>query len=359
MAMRDAKITRTQYKVSDFLGWQRDKSLVLSPSFQRRPVWNAPAKSYFVDTVVRGLPAPIIYIRERLDLETQRTVREIVDGQQRLRTLISFIDSSALKDTDPRDLFTVNKNHNPAIAGKRFSALGKQDQTHILGYEFHTHVFPSTVEDRDILQIFARLNATGVRLKPQELRNAEYYGVFKNLMYELAYEQLERWREWRIFSEDQIARMDEVELTSDLSLNMMRGLQGKTQKKLDNLYKSYDGEFVAAPELSRRFRRVMDTIDDLLGPLIADSIFHRTVNFFTLFVLIYDQLYGLDSGLQRTEIKQTPRNLTECLLKANVNLRDGKVPPKVLDAMGRASADLGRRRTRLQYLSKLCNDQAS
>ncbi len=176
-------------------------------------------------------------------------------------------------------------------------------------------------------------------------------------MYELAYEQLERWREWRIFSEDQIARMDEVELTSDLSLNIIQGLQGKTQNKIDNLYKAYDDKFDAAPELSRRFRRVMDVIDDIFGRHIADSVFRRTVNFFTLFIMLYDRLYGLNSDLQLVEVKRVPRSLTECLLTASANIQGGKVPPKVLDAMGRASADLGRRRTRLQYLSKLCDDK--
>src|SRR5438045_2613534 len=72
-------ITRTQYRVSDFLSWQRAKSLVLSPSFQRRPVWKTGAKSYLVDTVVRGLPMPIIFLREqKTDLESLEPKREVV-----------------------------------------------------------------------------------------------------------------------------------------------------------------------------------------------------------------------------------------------------------------------------------------
>jgi hypothetical protein len=71
-------IKHQQFKVSDFLSWQREGSLVLSPSFQRRPVWKPSAKSYFIDTVVRGLPVPIIFIRERINLSTQTAIREIV-----------------------------------------------------------------------------------------------------------------------------------------------------------------------------------------------------------------------------------------------------------------------------------------
>src|SRR4051812_6835896 len=248
------QITRSQFKVSDFLGWQREGSLRLSPSFQRRAVWKADAKSFLVDTVVRGLPTPVIFIRDRVDLETQRTVREVVDGQQRLRTLIGFIDPRALPDFDEkRDWFDVKRNHNKAIAGKRFSQLGDEYQGQILGYEFSTHTLPSSMDDRAVLQMFARLNSTGVKLNGQELRNAEYFGIFKGLMYELAYEQLERWRGWRIFSEDDIARMREVELVSDLSKNMIDGVSGKSQKALDDLYAKYDETFSGVRALARRF----------------------------------------------------------------------------------------------------------
>jgi uncharacterized protein with ParB-like and HNH nuclease domain len=104
-------IAKTVYKVSDFLSWQWSNSLVLSPSFQRRSVWPKAAKSFLIDTVVRGLPIPIIFLREQTDLNTLEPIREVVDGQQRLRTLISFIEPDLLKDFDPeRDSFVVKKH---------------------------------------------------------------------------------------------------------------------------------------------------------------------------------------------------------------------------------------------------------
>ena len=71
--MQQFDIAKTQFRVTDFLNWQRQGSLVLNPPFQRRSVWKPDAKSYFIDTVVRGLPAPIIYIREQTDLDSQTT----------------------------------------------------------------------------------------------------------------------------------------------------------------------------------------------------------------------------------------------------------------------------------------------
>jgi uncharacterized protein with ParB-like and HNH nuclease domain len=120
--MQNWEINKTQYKVSDFVSWQKGKNLNLSPSFQRRPVWKAGAKSYLIDTVVRGLPIPIIFLREKVSsISTLEPKREVVDGQQRIRTLFSYIDKSLLKDYKPkRDFFVVSEDHNPDLAGKEF-----------------------------------------------------------------------------------------------------------------------------------------------------------------------------------------------------------------------------------------------
>ena len=115
-------VAKTVYKVSDFLSWQRNGSLVLSPSFQRRPVWSHASKSYLIDTVVQGLPIPIIFLREQTDLKTLEPIREVVDGQQRLRTLLAFIEPGSLgKAYNPRiDDFTIQKAHNKELAGIKF-----------------------------------------------------------------------------------------------------------------------------------------------------------------------------------------------------------------------------------------------
>src|SRR5271170_8098247 len=90
--MRDSQTLRTQYRVGDFVAWQRDGALELNPNFQRRPVWKKGAKSYLIDTILRALPMPIIFLRDlRADLKTFKAKRDVVDGQQRIRTILSFV----------------------------------------------------------------------------------------------------------------------------------------------------------------------------------------------------------------------------------------------------------------------------
>lgn len=351
MAVDASDIKRTQFSVSDFLDWQRQRTLILNPPFQRRSVWKPGAKSYLIDTVVRGLPTPLLFIREKIDLDTLRPTREVIDGQQRLRTLLAFIESSILDDyEEARDAFVVQPEHNPSLAGKRFSQLERKARANILGYEFSTHVLPSSTEDRDVLMIFARLNSTGTPLNYQELRNAQYFGKLKTLAYELAYEQLERWLRWRIFTEDDVSRMREVELTSDLLMNMKDGLTGKSQPKLNKFYERYDEELDGHTELARRFRIIMDAIEESLGDGIRRTVFTSEVYFFTLFVFLYDVQFGLGSALKRETPRPLPRGLDERLVQVSRAFRTQDVPPEVLDAVQRASADLGRRRTRLEYL---------
>lgn len=354
--MRTIDIKKPPFRVSDFVGWQRQGALELSPHFQRRPVWKPEAKSFFIDTVLRGLPAPVIYIRERIDLDRQTTIREIVDGQQRLRTLFTYIDESLVPDFRPeRDRFSISPVHNRDVAGKKYNDLPQELKSQILGYEFSTHVLPATIEDREVLQIFARLNATGVKLNHQELRNAEFFGEFKTLMYELALEQLERWRRWQIFSEDQIARMKEVEATSDLIMNMILGLTGKTQKRLKDVYKRFDQSFPHGNEVARRFRRVMDTIEDILGPDLPKTVFSSEVYFYSLFIYFYDRMYGLDKGVDsKAQPSRMLPSIRDCLLRVSTDFRTAEVPDYVLDAVRRASVDTGRRRTRHEYLKDSC-----
>ena len=354
-SMRFIEIGRSQYKLSDFIGWQRAGSLQLSPSFQRRPVWKPAAKSYLVDTIVRGLPVPVIYLRERLNLDRQETIREVVDGQQRLRTLFAFVSEALLTDFEPsRDRFLVKKLHNAEIAGKKFSQLSSELKKRILGYEFSTHILPPGVEDREVLQIFARLNSTGVKASPQELRNARWFGAFKTSMYALALEQLDKWRGWGVLSENQIARMKEVEITSDLVLNMIDGLMGKTAGRLDEIYRRFDDEFPSRATVEDRYRRVMKHVGHLMEGELKDSVFTSEVHFFSLWVYLYDVMWGLGSEPKGRAPAKLPQGLAAKLSEVSGNFRTEDVPKDVLDAVQRASADTGRRQKRLRYMHDVC-----
>jgi hypothetical protein len=352
--MKQIRTTRTVYTVGQLLSWMRSGNLELKPTFQRREVWKKKSKSLLIDTVVRGLPMPLIFLRQKQDLETLDAGVEVVDGQQRLRTLFSFIDPTCLDNFDKdKDEFTVSKSHYSAIANTPFGKLDDDVKQSILEYEISTHVFPPSTSDAFVLRIFARMNSTGLKLNPQEIRNAEYAGEFKTLAYDLAFEHLDYWRKWSLFSDDQLARMQEVEAISDFMIAIMGGISGKSKTKIDRYYKNYDDEFPDANQVAKRLRAVLLAIDEATGTTLSSTRFTRPALFYSLFTACYDYMYGLGSSLSRNAKKKPlPASFSTKVERLDRRIKEGDLPEKTVDAMEKATADIGRRKTRHLFFQR-------
>jgi hypothetical protein len=201
------KPDRASYTALDFLAWREMKTLAVAPEFQRRAVWGRPARAYLIDTLLRGLPVPPLYLRVRQDKEKSRLVREVIDGQQRISAVLDFIDGK----------FRLLPSFDERWASKAFDELDEADQDAVRTYPFLCEVFHS-ISDAQVLEVFARLNTYSVQLNAQELRNGRYFGFFKQTAYSLAHEYVEFWRRNRILTEQGIARMQDAELVSELMI---------------------------------------------------------------------------------------------------------------------------------------------
>jgi hypothetical protein len=333
--MEHIEITRTLFTVADFVSWSRAKQLNLSPSFQRRAVWKPQAKSYLIDTIVRGLPTPIIFLRQITDTKTFQTLREVVDGQQRLRTLISYIDPKALPDYKAeRDAFTVRKTHNPEMASKTFSELDERLKKLILDYQFSTHILPNDTSDQQVLDIFRRMNATGTRLNWQELRNADFFGECIKSIYDTSLASLDLWRRWKTFSEDEIARMQEAEFVSELYILIMQGVSEKSQRLINRFYEQYDIHFNERAKVERRLNWLLEIIDESYGDAMAESNFSGRIVLYALVAALYDVSFGIGSPLTVATPKNKLLGIKPKLVQLNKKLdaRD-KLPEKVQDAL--------------------------
>jgi Protein of unknown function DUF262 len=344
------KPTKTVYTVSQFLDWLKQGTLDLNPIFQRRPVWKAPAKSQLIDSVVRGYPVPIILLRQVQDFERLTMRLEVVDGQQRLRTLLSYIDPTSIPRLAEADLFTVRKTHNPAIAGRTFAALPQEVKQSLLAYELSTHVFPATTGDEQVFRIFARLNSTGLSLNEQEVRNSEFHGAFKSLVYELSFENLGNWRQWKVFTNDAISRMEEAEAVSEYILAMTQGITGKSQSRITSYYRSHEEDYSDGDVIRQRFEATINAIGQHLSDAIPGSAFQRATLFYSLFAAIYHHMYGLGSPLRRAKAQPLPRGLSAALQRASQRIRSRDLPERVQDAMDKATGDKARRDQRHKFI---------
>ena len=130
----------------------------------------------------------------------------VVDGQQRLRTILAFVDIKSLADAEERDVFKLMKIHDADRAGKVFNDLGDPDRDRILSTRMNANIVGLSVTEAELLEIFRRMNTYGSQLNAQELRNAKYDGLFKEVSYRLAADSLDRWLQWGLFSNKRLRR---------------------------------------------------------------------------------------------------------------------------------------------------------
>ena len=140
------KTTAKIIQISDIIQWNEKNEIELSPKYQRNSVWNEKAKAYLIDTIIRGLPIPPIFLRQKTDITTKSTTREIIDGQQRIRAILEFIVNES---------FSIKKAHNKMYGGKKYSELDEDAQEAMLEYE----ILAEVVTEKDescIYDMFAR-----------------------------------------------------------------------------------------------------------------------------------------------------------------------------------------------------------
>lgn len=307
----DFKTEKAVYTPEDFELWQGGGILEITPKFQRRSVWRTPARSFFIDTLLRGMTVPPIYLRKTQNADKTKTVREVVDGQQRIRSVLEYIS----------DGYRLSKTLNAPWAGTRFSRLSGEHQQKIKHAKFSCETFDG-ISDQQVLEVFSRLNSHGVPLNDQELRNGKYFGIFKQVSYALALEYLEFWRTHRLFTELGIARMLEVELASELLIAGQAGMQDK-KKTIDDFYSKWEENFPNQERDEKRFRETMSTLSETFGDeSLANTEFRRPPMFYTLFCVVYHHLHGLPGVPRATPKKRLTADDRESLREAVIHLSD-------------------------------------
>jgi hypothetical protein len=269
------------YSINDFVEWDSSKQLELNPRFQRRPVWTDKAKSFLMDTIIRGKPIPKVFIRQKINVSTKTSIREVVDGQQRLRTILSFV----------KDGFVISKRQNPTHGGLLFSQLPEEVQGQILAYEISVDLLIN-LPDAEILDIFSRLNSYAVVLNEQEKINADHFGPFKVMADKIGHKYYEYWNAQGILTPKQVVRMLEVNLVADLFIAMIEGIRSK--KQIKKFYDAYEAKFDHDTDLlESRFDQVIGAIAKLYPEGLSDTEFRRPFLFYSLFTAVAHRELGL------------------------------------------------------------------
>ena len=263
-------LNSTTHNVAWFAKRHRDAELELKAPFQRNPVWTPKQKAYLIDTILRGFPVPELYIQEYADAEG-RDRYVVVDGQQRLRACLEFLDGKIALDPDD----------SPDFADMSFDDLTKTQKEQIYNYNFVVRVLPDMPET-DLRAMFQRLNRNVVALNAQELRHATYWGDFISSVEQLATD--ERWSECGVFTPNDIRRMLDIEFISELVVAYLHGVQNK-KDKLDDWYQAYEREY---PQRKDAEKAILATLGELIAimPDVAKTRWRKKSDFYSLFLVM-------------------------------------------------------------------------
>lgn len=85
-ARRQVKTDSYAMSLGELVTMYESRELNINPAFQRLFRWNINQKSRFVESVLLGIPIPSIFV-----FETENSQWELVDGLQRVSTVLEFM----------------------------------------------------------------------------------------------------------------------------------------------------------------------------------------------------------------------------------------------------------------------------
>jgi hypothetical protein len=228
----------TTQDVSWFLDLHSRNQLDLEPPYQRRSVWTPRDRRYFLDTIFRNYSCPSIFLHKTID-EGGTAKYHVVDGKQRIETIIMFVDNKISLDKDIGDT---------RLAGKKWKKLDDDQKEKFWNYIFTVEML-GTVEAAIVDEIFARVNRNSRKLERQELRHAKYDGWFIN--YVESESEKDEWKELNVVTTSRAKRMKDVQFLSELFFLVLDNkIVGFDQDYLDTNYAKYDNPQETLPNFS-------------------------------------------------------------------------------------------------------------
>ncbi|MCW1842309.1 DUF262 domain-containing protein [Prosthecomicrobium hirschii] len=142
------------------------------PPYQRELVWKNVMQSRFIESVLIGLPIPFLFFWQANDGRL-----EIVDGSQRLRTLLRFLDGELkLKGLDLIQ----------SLEGFSFNDLTKSRQRKFSSRVIRGIVLDNSVDEATRTEMFNRINTGGTKANEAEVRRGSLPGKMTDLISEMA-----------------------------------------------------------------------------------------------------------------------------------------------------------------------------
>ncbi|MFJ6791208.1 GmrSD restriction endonuclease domain-containing protein [Streptomyces angustmyceticus] len=181
-----AELDSQPRSIQSIYAWYSENKLWVNRRYQRKLVWTQEEKQKLIESVLKRYPIPAILIAER-----EGGDYEVIDGLQRLHTMVSFIET-AFPTIDNR-YFDVTQFVTAKIRATEEKAFTISSGKSLTAREVGTFLDYSVAvtvmrgaSDEEIDDVFARINTYGHRLSDQERRQSGVRDEFSTLVRELA-----------------------------------------------------------------------------------------------------------------------------------------------------------------------------
>lgn len=252
--------TPQTFSIAEFLKWNDDGELKLNPKFQRGSVWVAPARTYLIDSILLGYPIPKLLLRTSIDRDSRRTIRDVVDGQQRLRTIIDFASGKLVLGPKSKE-----------FRGKRYADLDDELKDAFLAYKLTCEQLINASDD-DVLEVFVRINSYAVPVTEAELRNARFENDFTDAVKEVV-AGTKVWNLGIVSARDRV-RMVDQSVVAELFAFLDRGVTDGAEPDITRYYahvRDRPGDEVPTGKLLS----ILDRAAELLAPFGSEPIVQR------------------------------------------------------------------------------------
>lgn len=156
MSFNNATITWSANQVTKMI---QNDSIIFTNIIQRPYVWKKTDQSYFIDSVIRGVPIQRVYAKKFKD--DSKNIYDVLDGKQRLTTLKRYINNEfALSELKPVEYYNefTGKEESMDISGLKFYELPEVLQEKIKSVSITVAYFENLTKEEE-KELFKRLNA--------------------------------------------------------------------------------------------------------------------------------------------------------------------------------------------------------